>query len=1050
MNETQGRCPNESRGILDRLLDGRNILAWLALLVTINPALATPQPTAFTGLGTFGAFRARRAHAINEFAEVVGVGVSAAGDFHGFLWKDGVAYDIGDPGGMGFTVAFDINDSGVIVGDSQGSNGRRATQWSGFPPVFDADLGVSGGIESLALGINNAGEICGRNDLGLGPWLHVPGSGVVGLPSLPGNQGNLGFAYKINDAGYISGLTRNPGNPHQNFAVLWDPQGSVLDLGLPPGTDEANGRDVNASLVVAGESYIGDNLQSGIARATLWTPVAGGGYSAALLPSHPVLSGASFAWGLNDAGNAVGSIKDGTGTNHAVLWSNGVATDLNDLIDPSSGWFLSEALDLNEAGFIVGQGINPAGQIEAFLIGVAGTGGPADSDPPVVDITAPLDGVVLSSASVPVSADVTDASGTTVTSSPAGVSATLAAGGGMASGTVTLLTEGANTISVNAVDDASNTGGDSVTVTLDTIDPALDIVSPAGGTVFGASPIDVTVDVIDATATTGDVNGDAFSLAAGGGQHLASVALSEGSNLITASAADEAGNTESASVSVILDLTAPIVTVDSPLNGALFGPGSEIIGVTATVDDLTATTTSSVPTGVSDVLPAGGGITSGVVSLTEGSNLITVTATDAAGRAGSDSISVVLDTTPPSVTFDSPQAGDPVRGVVDFHVQVSDALPGSGIGSVDLLVDGSLHAVYAAGPYEASLDTTALADGSHTLSATATDGTGNDTTAGIGVLVDNTPPALSMLDPLDGAVLGGTIPFDVSASDGGSGLVAITMSAGGVAPTGDASITYGTPASADTRFGSENTARWPDGPLTLSATSVDAAGNESLQSVTVTVDNTAPQKSLLAPTDGDVVTGTLAIQADAQDSNLSSIEIKVDGVSQGTSATSPFTVNFDTSQRLDGTMSVDVIVTDAAGNASSCSASVTVNNIAYRATPATLNLKSKGNGPVFAHLEGVSVGLLIPTENQTLELRVPGGSPVLATVGFSGDDATTDADGDGLPELQIRFDRKDLIASIKAGIAAGMIQANTTVDVTLTAGGGTFELGTHNVRIKGS
>ena len=42
------------------------------------------------------------------------------------------------------------------------------------------------------------------------------------------------------------------------------------------------------------------------------------------------------------------------------------------------------------------------------------------------------------------------------------------AGGGPASGTVTLLNEGSNTISVNALDDAGNTGGDSVMVILDT------------------------------------------------------------------------------------------------------------------------------------------------------------------------------------------------------------------------------------------------------------------------------------------------------------------------------------------------------------------------------------------------------------------------------------------------------------------------------------------------------------------------------------------------------------------------------------------------------
>ena len=40
--------------------------------------------------------------------------------------------------------------------------------------------------------------------------------------------------------------------------------------------------------------------------------------------------------------------------------------DLNSLIDPSSGWQLLNAEDINDSGVIVGWGTDPSGYYEAF------------------------------------------------------------------------------------------------------------------------------------------------------------------------------------------------------------------------------------------------------------------------------------------------------------------------------------------------------------------------------------------------------------------------------------------------------------------------------------------------------------------------------------------------------------------------------------------------------------------------------------------------------------------------------------------------------------
>ena len=50
-------------------------------------------------------------------------------------------------------------------------------------------------------------------------------------------------------------------------------------------------------------------------------------------------------------------------TRHAVLWKDGRMVDLNSLIDPSSGWVLSEANGINDLGQIVG-----GGSLGAFIL----------------------------------------------------------------------------------------------------------------------------------------------------------------------------------------------------------------------------------------------------------------------------------------------------------------------------------------------------------------------------------------------------------------------------------------------------------------------------------------------------------------------------------------------------------------------------------------------------------------------------------------------------------------------------------------------------------
>jgi hypothetical protein len=326
-------------------------------------------------------------------------------------------------------------------------------------------------------------------------------------------------------------------------------------------------------------------------------------------------------------------------------------------------------------------------------------------------------------------------------------------------------------------------------------------------------------------------------------------------------------------------------------------------------------------------------------------------------------------------------------------------------------------------------------DGDHVFSATAWDGKGNQRPASVTVLVDNTAPTITITQPAPNALVSGTIPFVATASDAGSRLVSVRMLAGGQAPSIDGSKNYAPPVASDTLTSQEDTRRRPDGSLLLSACATDAAGNEARATVTVTTDNTLPDKSLVAPTEGAVVSGTIQITATAFDPHLLSIQLFADGVSLGTSGTSPFSVNYDTRTRIDGEMAVMVVVRDTAGNTSTCTVRVTVDNMSFRLTPRTLNLGSNGgDNSVTAHMEGVNISLLVPPENHGVALRVPGGNPVPVTAGNGGP--------------PFKFDRVTLINAIRAGIDAGLIQRNSNVTVTMVATGG-LVIGTDVIRIVG-
>jgi len=90
-------------------------------------------------------------------------------------------------------------------------------------------------------------------------------------------------------------------------------------------------------------------------------------------------------------------------------------------------------------------------------------------------------------------------------------------------------------------------------------------------------------------------------------------------------------------------------------------------------------------------------------------------------------LTVTADTTPPTVSITSPSSGATLSGTITVTASASDNVA---VASVQLQVDGTnVGAAVTTSPYSFSLNTTTLSNGSHDLTAVATDTSGNQATS---------------------------------------------------------------------------------------------------------------------------------------------------------------------------------------------------------------------------------------------------------------------------------------------------------------------------------
>jgi hypothetical protein len=222
---------------------------------------------------------------------------------------------------------------------------------------------------------------------------------------------------------------------------------------------------------------------------------------------------------------------------------------------------------------------------------------------------------------------------------------------------------------------------------------------------------------------------------------------------------------------------------------------------------------------------------------------VAVTSRDAAGNSATSGdfvfTTATVDSTPPSVAITFPEQNGTVSGTVTVTADASDNTQG-GVAGVQFKLNGvNVGSEDSTAPYSVQWNTSAVPNGSYSLTATARDNAGNTATSGIVTVtvsnvVDTTAPTVSMTAPSGGTVLG-SVTLTADASDD-TGVAGVQFLVDGVAVGAE------DPFAPYTFMWDSTTVA--NGPHTLSARARDAAGNITTSSVVnVTVNN--PQTTLV-------------------------------------------------------------------------------------------------------------------------------------------------------------------------------------------------------------
>jgi hypothetical protein len=416
---------------------------------------------------------------------------------------------------------------------------------------------------------------------------------------------------------------------------------------------------------------------------------------------------------------------------------------------------------------------------------------------------------------------------------------------------------------------------------------------------------------------------------------------------------DAAGNTTTVVHSYeVVDVTAPVVTVVSPADGAVFAQGELAVASYSCVDEA----------GGSGLASCDGEVASGAAidTSTLGAGSFTVTGTDAAGNTTTVVHSYeVVDVMAPVVSVVSPVDGELIGQGESVMASYScvDEPGGSGLVScVGDLADG------------AEIDTSTL--GARSFTVTGTDAAGNTTTVTHSYeVVDVTAPVVTVESPADGAAFGQgeliVASYSCEDEDGGSGVVSCV---------GDLAV------------GAEVDTSTP-GSGSFTVVGTDAAGNTAtvVHSYEVLPDDLIdPVITITSPTaitytaDTDLTVGFEATDAE---SGIASVAADLDGIPITDGTVVDLARDLIEALTGGGQHTLTVVAEDNAGNTATESVTFTV---IKRPTIITYSGDTSGQ-----HSDAVSLSATLTDDG----LSPLAGKTVTFMVGTQTTSALTDASG---------------------------------------------------------
>lgn len=457
--------------------------------------------------------------------------------------------------------------------------------------------------------------------------------------------------------------------------------------------------------------------------------------------------------------------------------------------------------------------------------------------------------------------------------------------------TISADSDGVYVVKLTGTDELGQSSSDTMNFTWDTTNPVVgvgaDRIESAQFT-LDASSSDLTTMTYLWSAPANISFGSATS------EDTTIQASADGSYLITLTVTDAVGNSSNDSFTLTWDSTAPVVNAGSDATSnvqisqnatitetnistiqwsKVSGPGSVSFG-SATSEDTT-------------ILPS-----------TDGTYVIRLTVVDTAGNTSFDEMTLIYDTTAPTVNVGSDIVANSLQNI-DATTSDQTAMTYSWTAPVNVSF-GSANAE--------DTNITASADGTYLVTLTVTDAAGNSASDSLSFTWDQTNPVVNVGADLE---LNAQSTIDATVTE------ANVQSYSWTKVSGPGNIVFGSSTSEDTTIAADS-----DGTYVIRLTVSDTAGNSSFDELSLLWDTNAPSIVVGNSFNG---TGAVAVVIDATVTDTSTLTYS------WSQSSGPGTINFSTTNTedtsvtadTDGTYTIFYQVTDQLGNSSSRSITLT-------------------------------------------------------------------------------------------------------------------------------